>query len=183
MSQFISTITGPDVNNGEGIRLTLWFQGCSHHCPSCHNPETHEFVNESTESNFISLFKDGEINNKIKKIIFEEMDRKDNSGNLLYNGITISGGDPLCGDEASIKELANFIHWYHNEFPEMNIWLYTGFQIEYLKNHRNYIYNNIIKYCDTIVDGPFVLSLRDITLPFRGSSNQRIIKVSDLEFD
>lgn len=184
MKQYLSTITGPDVNNGGGIRLTLWFQGCTHNCPGCHNPETHQFVTEETKTDFIPLYNiDGLLNHKIKSVIEHEMSRKDELGNPLYSGITISGGDPLCAGEDGIKELSDFINWFHNNFSEMNIWLYTGFTIEFLKEYKPEIYNNIIKYCDTIVDGPFVFSLRDITLPFRGSSNQRIIKTSNLTFD
>lgn len=183
MKQYISTITGPDVNNGEGIRLTLWFQGCSHNCPGCHNPETHEFITEDTEKNFIPLMKNKYVNKKIEKVLNFELPRKDAEGNNFYDGITISGGDALCGDDEAIKELTLFVHWFHNTYRDMTIWLYTGFTIEYLKDHRPEIYNDLIKYCDVVVDGPFVLSKRDITLPFRGSSNQRIIRVSDLEFE
>jgi anaerobic ribonucleoside-triphosphate reductase activating protein len=184
MKQYLSTITGPDVNNGEGIRLTLWFQGCTHACPGCHNPLTHEFVSDNTRKDFMPLFQDADnLNVKIKSIIEKELSRKDNNGRALYSGITISGGDPLCGDNEGLKELADFIQWFRAKFFEMDIWLYTGFTVEFLKEHKPEIYNNIIKYCDIVVDGPFVLSIRDITLPFRGSSNQRIIKVSDLEFN
>jgi anaerobic ribonucleoside-triphosphate reductase activating protein len=183
MKQYISTITGPDVNNGEGIRLTLWFQGCSHNCPGCHNPRTHEFVTEDTKKDFLPLMNNKYVNKKVEKVLDFELSRQDIEGNNFYDGITISGGDALCGDDEAIKELILFVHWFHKTYRGMTIWIYTGFTIEYLKDRRPEIYNDLIKYCDVVVDGPFVLSKRDITLSFRGSSNQRIIKVSDLKFE
>lgn len=183
MKQYISTITGPDVNNGEGIRLTLWFQGCSHNCPGCHNQLTHEFVTEEIKKNFIPLMKNNDVNKKIEKVLNFELCRKDLNGGKFYDGITISGGDALCGDAEAIKELTLFVHWFHSTYRDMTIWIYTGFTIEFLRDHRPEIYNDLIKYCDVVVDGPFVADKRDITLPFRGSSNQKIIRVSDLEFE
>lgn len=183
MKQYISAITGPDVNNGGGIRLTFWFQGCSHNCLGCQNPKTHDFVTEETKNDFIPLMENNYVNKKIERVLDFELTRKGIDGINFYDGITISGGDALCGDEEAIKELTLFVHWFRNTYRDKTVWLYTGFTIEFLKEKRPEIYNDLIQYCDVVVDGPFVSSKRDVTLPFRGSSNQRIVRVSDLKFE
>ena len=85
----------------------------------------------------------------------------------LIDGITLSGGDPVY----SAKELIPFLQRVKKECPEKDIWMYTGFSYEKIKNEE------ILKYIDILVDGQFVDSLKDLTLKFRGSSNQRIIDV------
>ena len=149
----ISGIIYDSVVDGEGIRNTLFISGCLHHCYGCHNPQTWDF-------NYGYEFTKEKQKEFIKKC-------KDNP---LLDGITISGGDPVY----SSKELIPFLKEYKKENPTHTIWLYTGFKYEDIKD------NKILKLIDVLVDGKYIEDLRDITLAFRGSSNQRIIKLSEI---
>lgn len=139
-----------DVNNGLGVGLTLFTQGCPHHCKGCQNPETWNFNGgkEYTE----------EIYNEIIEYFMN---------NSYATRLTLSGGDPLYSPQIilplckKIKEIR----------PDVKIWAYTGHTFEDVKDKPE------MKFIDVLVDGPFILEQRDITLPFRGSSNQRIIDV------
>jgi len=139
-----------DVNNGEGIGLTFFTQYCPHHCKGCQNPETW--------SKRGGLSYDEDILNKILKYFQEKK---------YATRLTLSGGDPLYSLDVvlpmckAVKEIR----------PDIKIWVYTGCLFE------DIIDNPIMKYADVIIDGPFILEQRDITLRFRGSSNQRIIDV------
>jgi len=142
-------ITYTDVNNGLGNRVTLWISGCSHHCKGCHNPETWDF-------NYGREF-DEEVENKL----FEILD-------LPYvKGLTLSGGDPID----SAEDVLELVKKVKQKFPKKDIWLYTG----YCFNKDFVKFNGIEEYVDVIVDGPFVEELRDTTLAFKGSRNQRTI--------
>lgn len=156
------SITYPDVNNGLGCRVTLWVSGCPHHCKGCHNQHTwdpdsgNEFTAE-TKQQLIDILK------------------------LPYiKGLTISGGEPLA--LYNLSKVSKLIEEFKILFPKKDIWLYTGYTIEELKNPNvdmkrlSYIYT-IFENVDYIVEGPYIDKLRDITLPFRGSSNQRIFQV------
>lgn len=140
-----------EVVNGEGFGATVYFQGCSHHCKGCHNPKTWEFGRgKYTDIDIYQLIHD----------YF--------STNPLAERLTFSGGDPLDNPHDTWK-----LAMYMNEFyPKVKLWLYTGYVYEDLPEDKK----AICKMFDVIVDGPFILELRDITLPFRGSSNQKIIK-------
>lgn len=145
----ISGIAYDSVVDGEGIRNTIFISGCEHKCKGCHNPQTWDFnygyeFTEELQNDFI---------NKCKE-------------NILLEGITLSGGDPIY----SYKELIPFLKKYKEVNPNHTIWLYTGFKFNKIKN------NPIMKYIDVVVDGLFIEELKDLTLPFRGSSNQKIIK-------
>ena len=157
----IVNITAPDINNGNGIRITLWVSGCTHHCKGCHNQWTWNF-------------NQGRIFNIEQKEIFEEL------SNWLdrdyVEGLTLSGGDPLCQDKEGLCELLQIINWFKNKYPQKNIWLYTGYTIEKIKELNNDLINEIINYIDVLVDGPYIEEKRDVChTPFRGSTNQRII--------
>lgn len=152
------SITSPDINNGTGCRVTLWIAGCTHNCPGCHNPETHNY-------------KAGKpFDEEVEKILLEKLSKP------YIKGLTISGGDPLDQQTDTLYELRDLLETVREKFPEKDIWMYTGFKYENL----NYLQLEVTKYVDTLVDGPFKQELRDITLPFRGSSNQRIINLKDL---
>lgn len=146
----ISGIVYDSVVDGEGLRNTLFVSGCRHDCKNCHNPQTWDF-------NYGYEFTKDLQSEFIKKC-------KDNP---ILDGITISGGDPIY----SSKELIFFLQKYKKVNPNHTIWLYTGFKYEDIKN------NEILKYLDVLVDGRYIDELRDTTLAFRGSSNQRIIKL------
>lgn len=141
-------ITYPDVNNGLGFRVTLWVSGCEHHCKGCHNKETWDFNggNEFTDEDKNELF------DVLKK--------------PHINGLTLSGGDPLC----SYQDVLKLTKEVKENFPKKDIWLFTGFT----KKHMDENFKDILEYLDFIVDGKFVEELKDLSLPFRGSKNQKI---------
>lgn len=145
----------PDsIVDGEGIRSVIWFQGCSHNCLGCHNPETHDF-----NSGF--------------EVSIDEMKKK--IDHLEYQtGVTFSGGDPMMQIEA-LEELAKHVHECG-----MNVWCYTGYTFEELLElaKKNSHYLEALKNIDVLVDGRFVLDLKSFAVQFRGSSNQRIIDVA-----
>jgi len=136
------------VVDGEGIRYVLFCQGCKHHCNCCHNPESWSFDGGT----FVEPL---DIYNQMKK-------------NELLDGLTLSGGDPI----EQVDELLPLVKLVKNEY---NIWCYTGYLYEDLINDDKI--KNFLKYIDVLVDGPFILDQRDLTLQFKGSKNQRIIDV------
>ena len=153
----ILDITAPDINNGNGIRITLWVAGCSHKCKGCHNVWTWDY-NQGIK--FIENKDD--ILNKLSNWLQRD----------YVDGITFSGGDPLDQDRLSLSELMQLIKWVRLNYPTKTIWLYTGYEYEKLNKYQKEITDN----CDTIVDGPFIEEKKTFDCPFRGSSNQRIIK-------
>lgn len=152
----VLTITTPDVENGLGNRVTIWFAGCSHRCVGCHNQHTWDY-NQGTP-----LIEPGVISK-----IFEEVDKE------YISGITLAGGDPFSQTNESLNELLAFIIKYKEIFPEKDIWIYSG--ATYDSDMLHPIKKQILDLCDVMVDGPFILALRDPDLAFRGSSNQRVI--------
>ena len=148
-------ITGPDINNGDGCRITLWLPGCTHKCPGCHNAHTHDY-NQGFEFN---------------ESTFEELVERLNKSHI--RGLTISGGDPLDQSNEVLDDLYSLLYRLRNRLPEKDIWLYTGFYIDKLGPKQI----DVVDMCDVVVDGPYIQSKRDISLPFRGSENQTIIKI------
>lgn len=149
-------ITYPDVNNGDGCRVTLWVAGCTHHCKGCHNPQTWSFKSgrEFTE----------DVKNKLYNVL-----------KLPYiKGITLSGGDPLD----SFEDVFELIKDIKNSFNDKDIWLFSGYTLEDIKNSEKSV---ILGYIDVLVDGEFKEELKDLSLKFRGSSNQRIL-YKDIDF-
>lgn len=144
-----SDIQSDSILDGEGIRTVIWFQGCSHNCDECHNPETHDF-NGGFE---IEL-------EELKKQI-DELE--------CQNGITLSGGDPFFQAEAA-TEIAKFAHT-----KGYNVWVYTGFLYEDLIKISKY--KTLLENIDILIDGKFIKKLKSYDCKFRGSTNQRIIDV------
>ena len=139
------------MENGVGIRTTIYLSGCVHRCKNCHNPETWDFNGGK------------EFTEDVKTELFSYLA-------LPYiDGITFSGGDPLC----SYDEVLALIKEIKDMFPTKTIWVYTGYTLEELISAQK---EAILDYIDVLVDGRYVDELRDITLAFRGSSNQRILK-------
>ena len=153
-------ITKDDMLNGDGLRVVLWLSGCSHNCPGCQNP--------------ITWNPDGGLlfDNDAKQEIFDLLDKD------YISGITFSGGDPLHPVNAyEVRELAAEIR---QKYPDKTIWLYTGDVWEDLVlggSRCTLDTPAILENIDVMVDGLFIEDLKDITLRFRGSSNQRIIDV------
>lgn len=150
-------ITHPDINNGLGCRVTLWIPGCSHNCPGCHNKWTHNY-----EQGY-------DFDDKTKEELFNLLSKS------YIKGLTISGGDPLDQTKYILGELSQLLSEINNRFPTKDIWVYTGCTYEHLNEDQL----NVLKHCDVLVDGPYMESLRDTSLPFRGSSNQRIINLKE----
>lgn len=134
--------------DGEGWRTVLFVSGCHHHCKGCHNPES---WNPKAGKPFTE---------ETKKMLFSYITDQ-------IDGLTISGGDPLHRN--NIKIVTKLCKEFKETFPDKTIWLYTGNLYRDSKNLE------IMNYVDVIVDGEFKEELKDTTLAFRGSSNQRII--------
>ena len=149
------TITSPDVNNGDGCRATLWIPGCRRHCSGCQNQHTHSY-DQGEEFDQASY-------KKLVSILNQP----------FIKGLTISGGDPLDQSPTVLDDLYNMICRLREDLPEKDIWLYTGYKIDDLGPKQV----DIVSMCDVVVDGPYIESLRDTTLAFRGSSNQTIWKI------
>ena len=174
-------ITYPDQNNGDGLRVVLWLSGCSHHCKGCQNPQT-------WDANSGVLFDES-----AKEEIFKELNKD------YISGITLSGGDPL--NEANLDGVLGLVNQIRLLFPQKTIWLYTGYRVrgiqeglfvltpnvitDKISDHKEIIdrvnddvkRSDIIKKCDVLIDGRYIEEKRDITLKWRGSSNQRVINV------
>lgn len=137
--------------DGPGFRTSIYLAGCSHRCNGCHNPQTWD-----PDGGVLMTI------DEIMKIVREE-----------DFDVTLTGGDPLFNPKKT-EMLARAIKdaGYH-------VWLYTGYTIEEIENNENL--RNVLQFVDVVVDGPFIASLKDEDLPFRGSSNQRIIDVRRLK--
>ena len=141
------------ISNGLGWRAVLFVSGCPHHCPGCHNKEAQDF-------NYGEEFNEEEILKRIKE-------------NSILNGITISGGEPLCKE--NIPGVLKFIKDVKEIRPEFNVWCYSGYTLDQLIDRNDEETNECLNQIDVLVDGRFVEEKKDPTLKFRGSSNQRIL--------
>ena len=141
------------ISNGLGWRAVLFVNGCPHHCPGCHNKEAQDF-------NYGEEFNEEEILKRIKE-------------NSILNGITISGGEPLCKE--NIPGVLKFIKDVKEIRPEFNVWCYSGYTLDQLIDRNDEETNKCLNEIDVLVDGRFVEEKKDPTLKFRGSSNQRIL--------
>ena len=141
-----------DVNNGEGFRVTLGVAGCSHHCKGCQNEQTWDFCGGRpfTEAD--------------KEYLFSELDKS------YIQGLTLSGGDPLD----TFEDVLALTREIRSAYPTKDIWLYTGYTIEQIESGHM---AEILPLLDVVVDGRYIESERDVTLAFRGSRNQRIIRL------
>lgn len=145
----IAGIADDSIVDGDGIRLTVFTQGCPHHCPGCHNPETHAA---------------GGGRETTVEAILAEID-----ANPLLSGVTFSGGEPFM-QPSPLARLARQVH-----ARGLDVWCYTGFTLEELLQKHNPATDALLAEVDVLVDGRFREELRDLTLRFRGSSNQCII--------
>lgn len=139
------------ITDGLGLRYAIYLAGCKHACPGCHNPKSW----------------DPQAGIPLSETMIQDIITEINS-NPLLDGITISGGDPFYHPEELCKLLRKL-----KEETRQNIWCYTGYTIEFLLSKPKY--KEALQYIDVLVDGPFVQKLFDPKLPFRGSSNQRLI--------
>lgn len=159
----IITVTGPDINNGPGFRVTIWISGCTHKCFNCQNKHTWKYGQGHKLEDKYNNLPSYAYRDKIMSLCADSH----------IDGITISGGDPLDQSQFALEELRDFLYDFRQKFPTKSVWLYTGCTYENLE----YFQLQVARYCDVIVDGRYIDEERDITLPFRGSKNQRIIDV------
>ena len=150
-----------DIANGEGVRVSLFVSGCTHHCPGCFNADTWNFKYGS------------EYTDQTEKEILEALSPS------YINGLTLLGGEPF--EPENQKTLVGLLRKVRESYPEKNIWCYTGYLYdEQLLNNsraRCEYTDEKLSMIDVLVDGEFVEALKDIRLVFRGSSNQRVIDV------
>ena len=156
-----ATIKKCDIANGEGVRVSLFVSGCTHHCKNCFNQVAWDF-------NYGNPF-----TAEIEEEIFQELEKS------YVNGLTLLGGEPF--EPQNQAGLLPFVKRVREKFPQKNIWCYTG----YLFDERTCLLKETQKNCehtkalleniDVLVDGAFIEELKDISLKFRGSSNQRVI--------
>ena len=138
--------------DGCGYRFSVYFQGCPIRCPGCHNKgiwDIQEGVGISIET----------LITEIKHIKF-------------LSGVSILGGEPFYQKEG----LRNLVSEIRRQLPELTIWIYSGYTLEWLRDKNDVDYNYILTNIDVLVDGPYIESMYDETCIFKGSSNQRIIK-------
>ncbi len=149
----LAGIIRESIVDGPGIRMTVFVQGCPHHCKGCHNQQTWDF--------------DGGYDSTSEKILEEA--KKDK----LIKGLTFSGGEPF-EQAASLAILAK-----EAKKEGLNIFCYTGYTYEYLVEHfdKRPEWKELLELCDWLVDGKFILEEKSLMLHFRGSKNQRIIDV------
>lgn len=151
-----------DIANGEGVRVTLFVSGCTNHCEHCFQPQTWAFdygqpFTEETEARILSLLSPGYI-----------------------NGLTLLGGEPF--EPENQRTLLPFLRRVKAAYPEKNVWAFSGFTYEELLTEGTHprceATDPLLSLVDVLVDGRFVEALRDISLRFRGSSNQRLIDLN-----
>ena len=140
-------INSMDIANGDGIRVSIFFSGCVHHCKNCFNKELWNF-------NYGKKFTD-ETLEAVKKALSPQ----------YIKGLSVLGGEPFNQDA---EQFFKFIKEIKETYPDKTIWVWTGYKFKDIQNA------DVLNYIDYIVDGRFVESKKDLTLRFRGSSNQHI---------
>ncbi len=150
----LAGIVRESIVDGPGIRFTVFCQGCPHACEGCHNPETHDFAGGKDVS--------------IERLL-EEIDK-----NKLLAGVTFSGGEPFCQPEGFV-ELGKRV-----KERGLNITVFSGYTLDELKTMsvQSAAVAELLELTDILIDGPFQKDLKDLTLQFRGSSNQRVIDMN-----
>lgn len=146
----VAGIQQDSIVDGKGLRFVVFTQGCPHHCPGCHNPETHSLYGGRTMDT---------------SEIIEQI-----NANPLCDGLTLSGGEPFLQPHAC-AEIAKAV-----KKRGMDVWCYTGYRLEELNTMHNA--DELLKEVDVLVDGRFILARRSLNLDFRGSSNQRVIDMN-----
>ena len=148
-----------DIANGEGVRVSLFVSGCTNHCENCFQPQTWDFCygkpfTAETEEYVLNLLAPGYI-----------------------NGLTLLGGEPF--EPENQRALLPFVRRVRERFPNKTVWAFSGFTYEQMLTEGSYVRceatDELLSQLDVLVDGRFVQALYDISLRFRGSSNQRII--------
>jgi len=152
-----------DIADGVGVRVSLFVSGCRNHCKGCFQPETWDFCYGK------------EFTKETEDYIINELKKPH------ISGLTILGGDPM--EPENQEALLPFMKRIKKELPEKTIWLYTGYVYEEFKKLQSkvrvgFVTDELIKYIDVLVDGPFVEMKKNLSLAYRGSSNQRILPLT-----
>lgn len=155
MKKYAGLMTN-DFVNGEGVCVSYFAQGCPHRCKGCFNPETWDFNGGKDLPD--------DIRGQIIKAI---------CANGITRNFSVLGGEPLC--EENVEEVENIIIGVRAAFPNIKIFVWTGYTLEQLTIKNNPHVNNILTHIDILIDGPFIESQKDLTLKLRGSKNQRIL--------
>lgn len=160
---YYSVIKKCDIADGPGVRVTLFVSGCTHHCEGCFNEETWDFqygepFTEDTAERILEML-----------------------GPDYIEGLTLLGGEPL--EPGNREALLPLLRAVKEKYPKKNIWCYSGYLYEKDILERFCVrwepMREFLSYLDVLVDGEFILARKDISLQFRGSSNQRIIDVQE----
>lgn len=154
-----ASIKNCDIANGIGVRVSLFVSGCTHHCKNCFNKEAWDF-------NYGNVFTLNE-QNKIIELLKPE----------YIAGLSLLGGEPM--EPVNINELLPFVKKIKEVYPDKTIWCYSGYTFEQLLNRNDENTNEFLRMIDVLVDGKFIEKLKDLSLRFKGSSNQRIINVPE----
>ena len=152
---YYSAIKKWDVADGPGVRVTIFVSGCTNRCPGCFQPETWDFhygrpYTRDTEEEILKALEPDYI-----------------------QGLTLLGGEPM--EPENQPALLELVEAVKKRFPAKDIWCYTGFEYDRIRHRAPY--SQLLEYIDVLVDGPYIEALRDPSLRFRGSSNQRIIEL------
>lgn len=150
-----------DIAAGEGVNVTFFTQGCPFHCEGCHNPQTWDFLGGKE-------FTADTIADIIKSL----------SANDIERNLSIMGGEPLCPENIFLTQM--LITTVKEKYPKIKIYVWTGYVYEDLVQRHEQKLDWILDNIDYLIDGPFILSQRDITLPMRGSRNQRILNMKEM---
>lgn len=156
------TIKNCDIANGNGVRVTLFVSGCTHHCKGCFNPETWDFkygqpYTEETEEKLLRMLAPPYI-----------------------NGLTLLGGEPM--EPENQRALLTLVRKAKERFPEKDIWCYTGYTLEtdlLAGKARTEVTDELLSLMDVLVDGEFIEAQKNISLRFRGSENQRLLALRE----
>lgn len=143
-----------DIANGLGVRVSLFVSGCTHHCRGCFNPMT-------WDENYGKPY-----TKETEKQILEYLNKP------YIRGLSLLGGEPL--ERNHISDLLELVYNVKKSLPTKDIWVYSGYTFGELMLRSDHTFA-LLKMCDVLVDGEFILEQKDLRLPFRGSSNQRII--------
>lgn len=147
-----------DFSAAPGVSVSFYTQGCPHRCPGCHNPETWDFKGGK------------EFTANILEEIIEAL-----QANGIKRSFCILGGEPLCPENEFLTCMV--VRHVKEKLPDTEIYVWTGYTYDQLKVNANPHLQNILQLIDYIIDGPYIEAERDITLPMRGSRNQRVIKI------
>lgn len=151
-----------DIVNGEGVCVSIFVQGCPHRCKNCFNPETWAFDKGIKEDSSV-------VFSKILSLI---------SKNGIKRNLSILGGEPLCEENAFyIDPLITLVKL---NYPDIKIFVWTGYTLEELLDKKNYNIMSVLRNVDFLIDGQYIESKKDISLKWRGSSNQRILTKKEI---